>query len=287
MVNALHKEDNQNVGSQQPIDDSLTGAESKASRPVVSGLLRVNADLQLENGNYTRIVNRVIEELVKTPLLGAELAICLFIIRKTYGFNKKEDEISITQFEKGTGRSRPTIVKALKNLQLVNIVKLVKIGNSIKRSNCWAFNKYYDTWKLVNRRKLVKKSSSTSKEIAKKLVKRGKHTKDNIQKTSTKDKASQSDAGLIAELISSFEGVNPSFKRWYANTTQRGACDRLIVEHGLDKVQKVLALLPKTNGMQYFPTITTPVQLEDKWAALSAAMLRKKGELETKRKILI
>ena len=206
MVNRFTTVENPNNGSQQPIDDSREGAESKSSRPVVNGLLRVNADLQLENGNYTRIVNRVIEELVKTPLLGAELAICLFIIRKTYGFNKKEDEISITQFEKGTGRSRPTIVKALKNLQLVNIVKLVKVGNSIKQSNCWAFNKYHDTWKLVNRRKLVKKSSSTSKEIAKKLVKRGKHTKDNIQKTS-KDIASQSDAGLIVSVIDSFKEI--------------------------------------------------------------------------------
>ena len=99
--------------------------------------------------------------------------------------------------------------------------------------------------------------------------------------------ASQSDAELIVSVIDSFNEINPSYKLWYGNTTQRAAVDRLLVEHGKEHLDKVLALLPKTNSMQFFPTITTPVQLEDKWAALSAAMLRKKGELETKKKILI
>lgn len=283
MVNRFTTVENPNNGSQQPTDDSLTGAESKSSRPVVGGLLRVNADLQLDNGNYTRIVNRVIEELVKTPLLGAELAICLFIIRKTYGFNKKEDEISITQFEKGTGRSRPTIVKALKNLQLVNIVKLVKVGNSIKQSNCWAFNKYHDTWKLVNRRKLVKKSSSTSKEIAKKLVKRGKHTKDNIQKTITKDIPPNGEKKtkyslLGAEVIRAFEMVDPKNKTMYGNTTQRNACDFLIREYTLDRVLEAVKILPEVNQQNlYVSQITTPYELMQNWVKLGNAYKKRKN----------
>lgn len=117
--------------------------------------------------------------------------------------------------------------------------------------------------------------------------------KDNRRYTNKNDKnvkndkklASQSDAGLISKSISLFEGVNPSFGRWYANTTQRGATDRLLVAHGYERLEKVIALLPKTNGMQFFPTITTPTQLEDKWASLESALIRKKGE--TKRTVLI
>ena len=224
-------------------------------------------DLQVEGGNYTRIVNRVIEELVKTPLLGAELAISLFIIRKTYGFNKKEDEISLTQFEKATGRSRPTIVKALKNLQLVKVIKLVKIGTSKKHSNLWAFNKYYETWEVVNRRKLVKKSSSTSKEIIKKLVKRGKHTKDNIQKTTTKDTAQSADVPVVINL---FKEVNPSYQRLFGSPPQRDAAERLIKTHGIDKLTSMINYLPKSNGTKYAPTITTPVQFEQKLGELIA-----------------
>lgn len=148
-------------------------------------------DLQLENGNYTRIVNRVIEELVKTPLLGAELAICLFVIRKTYGYNKLQDQISITQFEIGVKRSRPTITKALKNLQLVNILQLVKVGDSKTSSSIWRFNKYYDTWKLVKTPKLVKDRTPTSKEKLIQLVKTPKHTKDNT-KDNTKEREADS-----------------------------------------------------------------------------------------------
>lgn len=219
------------------------------------------------------------------PFKGCELAVALFIIRKTYGFQKKQDEISLTQFQEGVKRSRQTIVTALKNLQLVGVVRLVKRGTSKAHSNLYAINKYWDTWKVVKTARLVKRKRGTSLTEAPQLVQTARHTKETKEKT--KERASQSDAGLIAELILSFEGVNPSFKRWYANTTQRGACDRLIVSHGLEQVKKVLALLPKTNGMQFFPTITTPVQLEDKWAQLEAALIRKKGESESKKQIFI
>ena len=150
-----------------------------------------NKDLQIENGNYTRIVNKVLDELVKIPLLGAELAICLFVIRKTYGFNKTQDQISITQFEEGIKRSRPTISKALKNLQLVNILQLVKVGSSKTSSSVWKFNKYYTSWQLVKTSELVKDRTSTSKEKLIQLVKTPKHTKDNT-KDNTKERGADS-----------------------------------------------------------------------------------------------
>ena len=138
----------------------------------------MNKELQVEYGKYTRIVNKVLEELVKMPLLGAELAICLFIIRRTYGFHKTEDEISLTQFEEGVNRSRPTITKALTNLKLLNIIRLVKMGNSKNSSNLWTFNKYYETWQLVRGTELVKEKRSTSKIKPLQLVKGGLHTKE-------------------------------------------------------------------------------------------------------------
>ena len=140
-------------------------------------------ELQVENGNYTRIVNRVIDELIKARLLGAEFAVCLFIIRKTYGFNKTSDEISLSQFQNGTNLSRPTVVKALQNLQKKNIIKLMNTGNSKSCSNSWSFNKYYEKWELVKTPELVKYNNSTSKVKALQLVKTPLSTKDN-----TKDK---------------------------------------------------------------------------------------------------
>ena len=135
-------------------------------------------ELQIENGNYTRIVNKVIDELVKACLLGSELAICLFVIRKTYGFNKISDKISLTQFENATNLSRPTIVKSLKSLVKGCLLVKLKDEKGISR---WKFNKYYTNWCLVNRGLLVKSNRSTSKVEAIKLVNSPLHTKDNTK----------------------------------------------------------------------------------------------------------
>lgn len=240
-----------------------------------------SAELQVENGHFTRIVNPLIERLSQMPFKGCELAVALFIIRKTYGFQKKQDEISLTQFQNGIKRSRQTVVTALKNLQLVNIVRLVKRGSMKGDGNIYSINKYIETWKVVKTVRLVKRHKKPSLMGGVNLVKTGRHTKE-TKESIQKKLASQSDAGLISKIIPLFEGINPSFGRWYGNTTQRGAIDRLLVANGFEKLQKVIALLVKTNGMRYFPTITTPVQLEDKWAQLEAALIRKKGEQTTK-----
>ncbi len=262
-----------------------------------------NKELQLESGNYTRIVNRVIDELVKAPLLGAELAICLFVIRKTYGYGKSEDKISLSQFEEGVKRSRPTVNKALKNLQLVNILKLVKVGNNKGACSIWRFNKYYKTWTcLVNTPELVKDRSQPSKEKLKKLVKTPTHTKDNIQKIIQKKTATAvkkkivrkkpapmnaerisaeetEQARFIRDIFEAFGKINPAMKKSYGNTTQRQACVNLIKEYSFERVLFVVGnTLPRTNKIQFFPTIDTPYELFNKWSKLESAIVKYKLE---------
>ena len=83
---------------------------------------------------------------------------------------------------------------------------------------------------------------------------------------------------LGAEIIKGFETVDPKNKTYYGNTTQRGACDFLIEEYGLQEVLTRILVLPKTNGTPYFPSITTPVQLRDKWVQLEKAVERTRKE---------
>lgn len=90
----------------------------------------------------------------------------------------------------------------------------------------------------------------------------------------------------VVTVIDSFEEINPSYKKWYGNKTQRGAIKRLIETHTLDRILKVVKLLPSIKGKQYFPTITTPLQLEDKWASLEGAFIRLKNNGQTQRTIL-
>lgn len=90
----------------------------------------------------------------------------------------------------------------------------------------------------------------------------------------------------IPLLIKAFEKVNPSASRFYGNTTQRKACEFLINTYTFDRVLKVVEeALPKTNKMQFFPTIITPVQLQDKWSALESAVAKYQNKkVESKEK---
>lgn len=233
-----------------------------------------NKDLQVENGNFTRIVNPLIEELIKIPFKGCELAVILFIIRKTYGFQKKQDEISLTQFEEALGRSRPVIVKALKNLQLVGVLKLVKVGSSKTSSNLWEIEKYHKNWKLVNLPKLVKHRATTSKASHKKLVKVPKHTKENT-KENTKEILSAK-ADQINQILDIFYKINPNIN--YGNKTSRKAVDWMINKYGLDDLILITKYACHVQGEQYAPTITTPHQLKEKMAQLKIYHEKQKSQ---------
>lgn len=89
----------------------------------------------------------------------------------------------------------------------------------------------------------------------------------------------------IASVIDAFKSVNPtSYKRWFANKTQREACEQLLSTEGidLDRVLKVVAILPKTNLMDFIPTINTPLQLAEKWTSLANALTKHKAQLKGK-----
>lgn len=87
---------------------------------------------------------------------------------------------------------------------------------------------------------------------------------------------------LGSEIIKAFEEVDPKNKTYYGNTTQRGACDFLLEEYGLESVLSVIKILPKTNPQSFMPTITTPVQLRDKWVQLRTAIERRQSENKSK-----
>lgn len=99
----------------------------------------------------------------------------------------------------------------------------------------------------------------------------------NTTEQSSDNKTTFSQEG--AEILKSFEAVNPSCKNYYNRPPQRKACDDLIREYTLERVKQVIEkTLPKTNGLQYFPTITTPLQLLEKWTSLESAVRKYQSE---------
>lgn len=80
------------------------------------------------------------------------------------------------------------------------------------------------------------------------------------------------------ELISLFAPVNPSYKTLYPQKGQRLALERMINEHGREKVERAIKALPAVVGKPYAPTITSPYELEKKMGSLVAYLQKTQGE---------
>jgi hypothetical protein len=106
-----------------------------------------------------------------------------------------------------------------------------------------------------------------------------------IEEKSIEEKSIEEKSGfakqnsLIPEIIKLFEEINPACNRMYGNTTQRKACQDLIDNYGFERLQSVISkTLPKTNALEFFPNITTPLQLWDKWASLESSIFKYKNK---------
>lgn len=106
------------------------------------------ASPQLENG-YIKIANEIMEAMICRPQLmrGALFPVIAVVWRKTYGWNKKEDAISISQFVEMTGYSKRAIIYALQELEAKNVLFVTRAGGGLhKETNVISFNKNYNEW---------------------------------------------------------------------------------------------------------------------------------------------
>jgi phage replication O-like protein O len=76
---------------------------------------------QVEDG-YTRIANELFDAILSFGLTGRELSVVMAIIRKTYGYNKKQDDISASQIGALCGLARPHVTSTLKKLEAKQII---------------------------------------------------------------------------------------------------------------------------------------------------------------------
>lgn len=104
-----------------------------------------NPSPQIENG-HTDIANEIMDALSKTRIPGEARQILDFIIRKTYGWHKKRDIISLTQFVLGTNLKKTTVCRGIKKLKDMNLI-IDQKDNDLGVSYC--FNKHYKSWKAL------------------------------------------------------------------------------------------------------------------------------------------
>ena len=108
------------------------------------------ANPQVKNG-YVQVAYEVWEQLMRAGLSGSELAIVMAVIRKTWGWKRKEAEISLTEYGSMTAQPERTVAHSLRVLIDRNIVTRMSAGGGRGRSSTWSFNKDWETWKTLQR----------------------------------------------------------------------------------------------------------------------------------------
>lgn len=100
------------------------------------------ASPQIEDG-YVRISRELLSAFCYLDASGPEFMIVLAVISKTYGWNKKEDKISLSMFQKLTKMTRPRTFRAIKQLVRRNVLGTTVVPGKI--ATYWII-KDYDKW---------------------------------------------------------------------------------------------------------------------------------------------
>lgn len=115
---------------------------------------------QLENG-YTRLANELLDALLAAGLTSRQWAVVMAVVRKTYGFNKKEDDIGLSQLAEMTGIAKPHVSTAIRDLEARNILnrKKGRFGHIL------GLNKAFKTWVGVTKTVTVTESVTVTETV--------------------------------------------------------------------------------------------------------------------------
>ena len=104
------------------------------------------ANPQAEDGHID-IANEIAEALMITNLTAYQSRVLWAVWRKTYGWHKKNDLISVSQISKMTQLSHGHVSRALKELELRNII--IRTPSGTKHGSSIGFQKNFEKWKSV------------------------------------------------------------------------------------------------------------------------------------------
>jgi predicted transcriptional regulator len=240
--------------------------------------------------NFTQIPNIILDDFLSL-LNGSEIKVLLYICRRTYGFQKNSDSISISQIcsgiktkdgnvlDSGTGLSNKPVIEALKKLEEYGLIKSEKVnGNTTK---------YYINTTYVKNTPVYKVHTSCveTTQVPMYFLHTQKKEKESIQKKDiAKDKPLHE---KVPEIIKAFEIINPACKRMYGNKTQRQACHDLIETYGFETVMNFIEnVLPVTNTKLFWKA-TTPSQLWNNWSNINNEVGEKINKQKEKNNVVI
>ena len=128
----------------------------------------------LKNG-YLKIANELFAAMIAYPFTSAEFKVVSHIIRKTYGWNKKEDAISVESISAPTTLSTRHTRRIIKKLVLDKVIKKDKKT----KINVLSINKAYPQWRLWITLPTLTRVSVTNDQHVRKTLTQVSPTKDN------------------------------------------------------------------------------------------------------------
>ena len=230
--------------------------------------------------NSFQLPNSVIDELL-ADLTGAELKCYLYVLRKTKGWNREEDAISVSQFMKVTGLSNRKVIDACERLVELGLLEQ-KIGsNKIKVFSV----KDYKT-SSSEESSLVKKVHSSSEESSLSVVKKVHTQNNNINNTTKNNNTSPSEKNFQTEqrakkysfspddmraaewIFELLKKLNPEFK--VKSIDNWANCVRLMRERDGKTHRDICELFQWANQDPFWSlNILSPSSLREKWVQLS------------------
>lgn len=168
-------------------------------------------------------------------LEGSEQKVLDYILRQTYGWNKKSDKISLSQFAKGNGKN--TKGAGISETQAVAALKALEEKG------------YITVERKARKTNIIHLKFSDS-------VEESPRCRDEIKK-----------------LIMQFEPVAGHLVEDYLESEREiSALEDLVTYHGYDKVMSCISILKESNEEQYMPTIVSPRDLRAKMPNLLSAI---------------
>lgn len=154
---------------------------------------------------YTQVPDAVFDELLSI-LSGAELKVLLYVIRRTFGFKKAADDISINQImhgittregevlDRGTGLSKDAVTRATKSLAMMGVL-IARRNRSEARGN------EPTTYALHIRDPLSEDRTPPSQKIGQGLVRKSDTQETGEQETGEQEGFETSKDNLIVDKI--------------------------------------------------------------------------------------
>ena len=102
---------------------------------------------QLEDG-FVRVANELEDALLAKIRTFRHSQVVRAIIRKTYGYGKKEDDITISQIAEITGLHRNHVGKALRELEEMRVLNPVRAG---RYGLILGINKHHSQWEKATK----------------------------------------------------------------------------------------------------------------------------------------